>query len=169
MALNYEDKVAAVKNTLLKYNTTTAGYNLLAASLTAGSLNDDNIFTADIETLSIRANQFPCIFIRAVDKSEDFADIGVTGVGNNYKQAEMTLQIVGMYRKDGAYTDNATLYDEVYRLASNIENVFRQDMTMSGTAMWCQPVSTTFVGPFENNGVWIKGCEITLKAKYHFR
>ena len=81
----------------------------------------------------------------------------------------MTFQIVGMYRKDGAWTNNATLYDEVYTLASNIEAVLRENVTLGGTALWAQPETTNFIGPFENDGIWIKGVEVTLKARYHFR
>jgi hypothetical protein len=167
MALNYKDKISALKTMLVASNTITASVDL-SSSLTT-RIADDSIFTDDIEAKSIRATDFPCIFIRATDKTEDFATLGATGSSNNYKQADITYQVVGMYRKDGAWSDNATLFDEVYKLASNIENVLRNDITLGGSALWAQPETTSFTSPMENNGVWVKGVEITLKAKYHFK
>lgn len=167
MALDYKDKISALKAIFVAANTTTATVDL-SSSLTSRIL-DASIFSDDIETKSIKAHEFPCVFIRVTDKEEDFATLGATGNSNNYKQADITYQIVGMYRKDGAWSDNATLFDEVYKLASNIESVLRNDITLGGSALWAQPESTSFSSPMENNGIWIKGVEITLKAKYHFR
>jgi hypothetical protein len=167
MALDYKDKISALKAIFVAANTTTAAADL-SSSLTS-RIADDCIFTDDIETKSIKANEFPCVFIRVTDKTEEFATLGATGAASNYKQADITYQIVGMYRKDGAWSDNATLYDEVYKMASNIEGVLRNNVTLGNSAMWCQPETTSFVGPMENNGIWIKGVEVTLKAKYHFR
>lgn len=167
MPLNYEDKISALKSMFVAANTTTASVDL-SASLTS-RIPDDSIFVDDIETKGLQATEFPAIFIRAMGKEEDFATLGATGAANNYKQADITYQIVGLYRKDGAWSSNATLGGEVYRLASNIEGVLRNNVTLSGSALWSQPTSTNFVGPMENNGIWIKGVEVTLKAKYHFR
>ena len=167
MPLNYEDKVSALKTMFVSANTTTASVDL-SASLTS-RIPDTSIFTDDIETRALQADECPAIFIRVMSKDEDFATLGATGAANNYKQADITFQIVGLYRKDGAWSSNSTLGAEVYRLASNIEGVLRNNVTLSGSALWCQPTGTNFVGPMENNGIWIKGVEVTLKAKYHFR
>lgn len=167
MALDYKTKIAGLKAIFVAANTTTASVDLSSGLTTR--ISDDSIFTKDIETASIRATDFPCIFIRATDKSEEFATLGATGNANNYKQADITYQIVGMYRKEGAWSDNASLLDEVYVLASNIESVLRNNATLGGTALWAQPESTSFTSPMENNGIWLKGVEITLKAKYHFK
>lgn len=167
MPLDYKDKISALKAIFVTANTTTAAVDL-SSSLTS-RIADDSILTDDIETKSMRSTDFPCLFIRATDKDEEFATLGATGSANNYKQADITYQIVGLYRKEGAWSDNASLYDEVYKLASNIEGVLRNNVTLGGSAMWAQPEKTSFIGPMENNGIWVKGVEITLKAKYHFR
>ena len=61
------------------------------------------------------------------------------------------------------------LSKDVNQLADNIEGVIRQNMTLSGTAKWCNTPDTTFTGAFENNGIFVKGVLVNLQAKYFFK
>jgi hypothetical protein len=167
MPIDYKDHLATIKGILFNANTTTAAVDL-SASLTS-RVPDAGIFAGDIETKSIKAYEYPCVFVRAEDKSEEFVTMGITGGTGNYKQAEVTYNVVGLYRKEGMYSPNETLLEDVYNLARNIEAVFRGDVTLGGTCLWCNPETTDFIGPFENNGIWIKGVSVKLKVKYHFR
>lgn len=167
MALDYKDQLANLKAIFVAANTTTASVDL-SASMTS-RIPDAGIFAGDIETKSIKAYEYPCLFMRIDDKTEELVTMGVTGGTNNYKQAEVNYNIVGLYRKDGAYTTNEELMEEVYTMARNAEAVLRSNITLDGTCLWCNPETTDFIGPYENNGIWIKGFSVKLKAKYHFR
>lgn len=95
--------------------------------------------------------------------------MGSPGPSGNKKMAEVTYDIFGFYHKDGAYTQHTTVLNEIYRLAGNIEGVFQAEFTLSGTSLFCNPVKTEFFGPFQSNGVWVKGVLVELQAKYLFR
>lgn len=167
MAIEYKDHLETIKGILAAANTTTASVDL-SGSMTS-RIPDAGIFAGDIETKSIKAYEYPCIFVRAEEKSEEFVTMGVTGSTGNYKQAEVTYNIVGLYRKEGMYSPNETLMEDVYNMARNVEAVLRENVTLNGTCLWCNPETTDFIGPYENNGIWIKGFSVKLKAKYHFR
>lgn len=165
--IEYKDHLATIKGILVAANTSTASPDLSGSMTTR--IPDAGIFAGDIETKSIKAYEYPCVFVRAEDKNEEFVTMGVTGGTGNYKQAEVTYDIVALYRKEGMYSPNETLLEDVYNLARNIEAVIRGNVTLNGTCLWCNPESTNFIGPMENNGIWIKGVSIKVKAKYHFR
>ena len=67
MALNYKTKIAGIKSIFQSANTTTASVDLSSGLTTR--IATDSIFTDDIETRSIRAGEFPCVFIRVLDKT----------------------------------------------------------------------------------------------------
>lgn len=164
----YVNNLDAVVTLLKNSNTTSAAANL-SLSLTSGQIDNDNIVAHDIDIVSLRADRFPCISVRINNKSEDFATMGRTGVSGSLKTCDVSYDITAFYRKDGANEANADFMDDVYRIARNIEAALREDITLSGTALWAQPVRTDFVGPFENNGIWLKGVNIELAARYQFK
>ena len=77
--------------------------------------------------------------------------------------------MIGFYRKDGACGTQEQVLTELERFAGNIEGVFQAELTLSGTALWCQVKDTAFYGPFQNNEVWVKAIVCNLEARYHFR
>ncbi len=137
MPIDYKDHLATIKGILFNANTTTASVDL-SASLTS-RVPDAGIFAGDIETKSIKAYEYPCVFVRAEDKTEEFVTMGVTGGTGNYKQAEVTYNVIGLYRKEGMYSPNETLLEDVYNLARNIESVFRSNITLGGNLFMVQP------------------------------
>ncbi|MCK5358329.1 MAG: hypothetical protein KAJ48_08030 [Elusimicrobiales bacterium] len=167
MALDYNAKLTAIKNVFVNNNTTTSSVDL-GSGLTV-RVDDSNIRLADIDTVSLRAQDFPLVFIRVASKDEQFETLGNTGLGNNLKSCVINYDIVGMARKEGMHNTNDELSKDVNQLADNIEGVIRQNMTLSGTAKWCNTPDTTFTGAFENNGIFVKGVLVNLQAKYFFK
>lgn len=167
MPFDYATNVGAIYQALLDYNTTTASPNL-SANLTR-PVNSNNIYKNDPAIVGLRGDIYPAIFVRVNHKSEDFAGLGMTGPAGARKQAIVSYDVIGFYRKDGAHTPQSTVLVELERLAQNIEGVFQAEPTLSGTAMWCQAKETEFYGPFANDEMWIKAVVVNLEARYHFR
>ena len=168
MGFDYNARITNVVNALKDYNSATSSPDL-SANLTS-RIDDDNIFDRDISAGGTKKYRMPCIYVRIANKQEDFAGLGATGItGGARKEATVIFEIVGLYQKEGAWSTNDALMDEVYNLGANIENVLRQELTLSGTALWCQPLRTDFVGPFEGEGIHVKGVFVELEAKYHFK
>jgi len=165
MPFDYEANVAAVVQALTDHNTTTASPDLSSGMTT----RVQNIYSADPETVSKRADSFPAIFVRISTKDEEYASLGQTGPTGNKKMATVTYDVFAFYKKDGTYTQNQTLLTEVYRLAENIEGVFQAEMKLSNTALWCNPLRSEFFGPEIIQGVVVKGLLVELEAKYLFR
>jgi hypothetical protein len=165
MALDYASKLTALYNVISNANTTTAAVNLSTGLDSKVQL----VSKADPAIVNLKNYQFPAVFCNIESKTEDFDGIGGTGAGKALKSAEVTYRVVGLYKKYGASTSGEDLLADVYKLADNIEAVIREEYTLSGTASWCQPESTDFIGPFEGEGTLVKGCLITCKAKYYFK
>lgn len=165
MPFDYEANITAVYNVLANSNTTTATVDL-SSGLTS---RVKNIYKNDPATTSIREDSYPCIFVRISSKNEEFASLGGTGPGGNKKRATCVFDVIGLYHKDGAITAHSTVLNEVYKLAENIEGVFQQEYTLSQTALWCNPRRTEFFGPFQSEGVMVKGVLIELEGDYLFR
>lgn len=165
MAFSYENSLLAIKSVLDAHNTNTAS-PYLSSSMTSKVLN---VYTNDPAIVGLRGDIYPAIFVRVNRKTEDFAGMGDTGPLGARKQCDVEYDVIGFYRKDGAYGSQAQVMLELERMAANIEGVFQSEITLSGTALWCQPKQTSFYGPFQNNEVWIKAVVVNLEAKYHFR
>lgn len=165
MPFDYEANIGAVYNALLNANTTTASVDL-SSGLTS---RVKNVYKNDPAVTSVRADSYPCIFVRITSKDEDFGSLGATGVAGNKKLATCSFDVIGLYHKDGVAGAHATVLNEVYKLAENIEGVFQNNLTLSNTAMWCNPKRTEFFGPFQSEGVFVKGVLIQLDARYLFR
>lgn len=167
MALDYNANLTAIKTIFTTFNDTTATVDL-SGGLTV-RIEDRNIRVADIDTVSLRAQDFPLLFIRVSSKEEDHETIGNTGLSGGRKSAIVSYDVVGMTRKDGAHNTNDELSADVYQLAENIEAVIRENITLSGTASWSNTPNTTFTGAFENSGIWVKGVLVSLDAKHFFK
>lgn len=165
MPYAYKDKVEAVVNALNDANTTTATVDL-SSKLTS---RVKNVFMNDPSVVSVRADSYPCIFVRISSKDEEFASLGTTGPSGNLKHAATVFDLIGLYHKEGASSSHSTVLNEIYQLAENIEGVFQEELTLSGTSLFCNPRRTEFFGPFQSEGVWVKGVLIELEAKYLFR
>lgn len=165
MPFSYANNVTAVYNALTAYNTTTASPDL-SANLTT---RVRNVYKNDPAIVGLRGDIYPAVFVRVNRKSEDFAGLSATGPAGARKRATVDYDVIGFYRKDGAYGTQAQVLTELENLAGNIEGVFQQETTLSATAMWCQVTETNFYGPFSNDEVWIKAVVCNLRAEYHFR
>lgn len=165
MPFDYEANLTAVSNVLTNSNTTTSTVDLSSGLTTRVR----NIFRNDPGTVSVKLNDYPCLFVRIFSKDEEFASLGVTGPNNNRKFATCRYDVIGLYHKDGSHTAHSSVLTEIYRLAENIEGVFQQELTLSGTALWCQPIRSEFFGPFQSEGQFVKGVVVQLDARYLFR
>ena len=165
MPFDYEANTLAVANTLTNANTTTATVDLSSGLTTRVR----NIYRSDPAIVGLRGDIYPAVFVRVNRKEEEFAGLGATGPAGARKQATVSYDVIGFYRKDGGRQSQADVLVELERFAENIEGVFQQETTLSGTAMWCQVKQTDFYGPFQNDESWIKAIVCSLDARYHFR
>ena len=165
MPFDYEANVGAVYNVLTNANTTTATVDLSSGLTTRVK----NVYRNDPGIVGLRGDIYPAVFVRVNKKTEDFAGMGPTGPAGARKQATVEYDVIGFYRKDGAYGTQQQVLIELERLAGNIEGVFQAEYTLSGTAMFCQAMETNFYGPFSRDEVWIKAVVVTLEAHYFFR
>ncbi|HDY90405.1 MAG TPA: hypothetical protein ENH82_20080 [bacterium] len=165
--LDYQTNLDAVMQALKDHNTTTASPDL-SGSLTTRILQE-NIFADDPEIVFKKRRDFPSIFVRISNKDEDFSGIGAPGPLGVRKQADVTYDIIGIYGKDGGYTTHGGLLNEIYKMAQNIEAVFQAEHKLSNTALWVNPITTDFLGPFDIDGGWAKTVLVQLTARYHFR
>ena len=162
---DYKANTLAIANVLTNANTTTAAVDLSGGLTTRVK----NVYRNDPEVVDMRGDVYPAVFVRINRKEEDFEGLGVTGTNGAFKKAVATYDIIGFYRKDGANSAHANVLLELEVLAKNIEAVLQNEMTLSGTALWCQPVNTEFIGPYGGDNMWIKGIRVELSARYHFR
>jgi hypothetical protein len=131
MSFNYVDSLQAIVNALSDYNTLTA-----SPDLSDGLVHRiKSIVSDDVDIASIRGDSFPMIFVKILDKQEAFETMGRTGATGNKKSCLVNYEICGVYRKDNAYDTGTDLVKNVYKLAQNIEGVFEQELTLSGTAL----------------------------------
>lgn len=162
----YGTNLTALYTCLYNHNTTTASPDLSSGLTTR--IPKTSIFKADPEAVGIRNYEFPQVFIRINSKAEDFAGLGNTGPTGCRKQADVTYEVVGMVKKEGAWNTNENQLNEIYLLARNIEGVLQSELTLSNTALWCNAGRTDFIGPFEGQGIWVKGVSVEVVAKYMF-
>jgi len=164
---DYDSKLDAVINALKTYNTTTASPDL-SASMTS-RIDSDNIFAYEPDNASLRGDRYPAIYASLVGADEEFIDIGETGSTRASKYKTVTFAVVGLYKKEGFASDYSALPPEIFNMARNIEAVFRKELTLSGTAMWCGVTKTDFTPAIGNGETWVKGVVIELEAKYLFK
>lgn len=165
MPFDYEAKLTAVYNSLINANTLTSGFDLSSGLTTRVK----NVFKNDPAVTSIKSMDYPCVFVRIQNKEEEFGSLGTTGIAGNSKLGTCNYDVIGLYHKDGVIGLHSTVLNEVYKLAENIEGIFQNNLTLSDTAMWCNPKRTEFFGPFMSGGVFVKGVLVQLEARYFFR
>jgi len=161
----YHDNITAVVNALRDYNTTTSTPDISDGI----STRVKDVYSNNPRVFGIRFDLLPAIFVWAEGADEEYASLGTTGSTGNRKEKNARYNILGIYRKEGGIGTHADALEEVYKLAGNIESVFAQETTLSGTALWCNPAVTEFLEPGLLGGVWAKGVLIHLEARYHFR
>lgn len=165
-AFNYSGKLENVYNALCDANTTTA-----AADLSEGMTERvKNIVMDDPNVRKAKDADHPMIWIWMEDCSQAFDEIGGAGLSAGVtKRKTVNYRILATIHKPGMISEHATGLGEIYKLADNIETVFRTEFDLSGTAMWCNPAETTFLGPVDLGGSYIKGVSIRLETEYLWR
>jgi len=168
MPFDYETNAVAVRTVLTNANTTTSNPDL-SSGLTRRVVT---ISIRDPEVTSIRWDELPAVYIRIASGEEDFASLGQPGPAatNVVKFKDVNYEIWGMWMRDGSHSQYDDAITEMYRMAENIEGVFQRNYNISGTALWCNPRSTSF-GTFtpQADGARISLVLIDLKARHTFR
>lgn len=168
MPLDYEANIGAVVNALQDYNTTTASPDLSSGLTTR--VDNNYVVQGNLELSGQQSIKLPAVYVRIIDSDEEGAGLGETGPSLNKKFKTIRYEIVGLYRREGIGSTISDLMTEVYRFAENIEGVFQAEFDLSGTALWCHPVNTTFSTPLQHDtGAWVMGTRINLEARYLFR
>lgn len=166
MPFDYADNIQAVLNCLTDHNTTTASPDLSASVTTRVVTISDE----DPKVTSLRSDDYPAIFVNYRTADEDFGELGQTGPTRGRKFKEVNFDLFVLNKREGQVSRNNSLKREMYNLARNVEGVFQAELTLSGTALWCNAQATDFVGPVQGeNGVMVHGVLIALRARYHFR
>lgn len=163
---DYQTNVAAVKNALEDYNTTTSTPSLK----TDMSTTVQTIEVNDPDKVGIQLRNLPALYIRIRDASEGAAAFGPTGPGSNKvrKYKEVRYEIFGLYKKEGMRETTEDHLQHIYKLAQNTEAIFQAEYQLSGTALWCHPERTDF-GDALIDGDIVKGFRLDLRARYLFR
>jgi len=164
MPFDYITNLNAIVNVLEEHNTTTASPDLSEGL----STRVKSIMKDDWNVVSTKRLDFPLIYVRIKEKAEQYDALGATGSTGRMKRASVQYDLIGLYAQDGIYSPHADILTELYTLAGNIEGVLQQEFTLSNTCLWCNPEATAF-DEINNNGKWVKGVAIKLKAEYLFR
>jgi hypothetical protein len=165
VSFDYIAKLTSVYNVLADANTTTAAVDL-SEGLTE---RIKNIVKDDPRVRSAKDNEHPFVWVWLEDTSQEFAEIGPDSQGRVTKRKKVNYRILATIHKPGMIATSAQGLDEVYQLADNIENVFQKEYDLSGTALWCNPAATEFLGPLDMGGSYIKGVTIRLETEYLWR
>lgn len=163
---DYLGKLTNVYNAINDANTTTALADLsegMRSRVKTIVMDDPNVRRAkDID--------HPMIWVWMDDASQQFDEIGGGGLTSGVtKRKTVNYRILATVHKPGMLAEHSTGLEEIYKLADNIETVFRTEFSLSGTAMWCNPAETNFLGPVDLGGSYIKGVSIRLEAEYLWR
>jgi len=152
----------------LRGHNTITGSPFLSSSLTT-LIPKHMVLNDDPESRGLRNDEYPAVFVRLLNSSEEFSGIGQTGLNRARKQKTAIFEILGFYRREGTEQTNEALMRECYQMAENLEAVLRTEYTASGTALWIQPKTTDFLGPFNNGTSWVKVVQMQIEAMYHFK
>lgn len=152
---------------LQDYNTTTAS-PYLSQSLSTKIL-DENIMAGDPEVLFTPNQELPAIYVRVLSKEASHVAIGPSGPSGHRKECDIVFEIVGLYGREAGYQSPQDTTNEVYKMAQNIEGVLEAEYRLSNTAMWTNPGTATFQGPFDVSGGHMKTVAIELTTKYQYR
>lgn len=163
---DYIGKLTNVYNVLCDANTTTA-----AADLSEGMAERvKNIVMDDPNVRKAKDSDHPMIWIWMEESKQDFDEIGGAGISSGAtKRKTVNYRILATVHKPGMTAEHSAGLEEIYKLADNIETVFKAEFDLSGTAMWCNPAETNFLGPVDLGGSYIKGAFIRLETEYLWR
>jgi len=156
MALNLITFGDSLKNLIEKNNTTTSSYNISAG------LNEKvkQVVRGYHEIKPILNINFPSVFVELNNKQEEFAQLGRTDRRNislNYNIVGVTDY--GLGQPDGREASD----DEMIRLSSNLESLFRTFPKLSNTTQVLQAlVSNVNYDVSESNDTYNSIVEITL-------
>lgn len=162
---DYLGTIDAIVGVLNAANTTTAAAYLSSGlSTTVQMVRDD-----DPEIVNLAKMKMPAVFVRVSDKDSEATSVGRTGPTGNRREATISWDIIGIIQKQGVLNTQKSLLRSVYQLAQNIESVFENNQTLSGTALWCDPNATTFSEPVSRGSFIFKGCKVSLKSHHLYR
>lgn len=165
MGFPYNRVVDAITSVLSAANTTTSATYLSTDLSSKVELIEDN----DHETINIGVVKLPAVFVRVQARDGEFASLGDTGPTGNKRRATVTFEVVGIMRKEGILNTYRSLVRDTAFFARNIESVFENNITLSGTVLWCDPARTQFSVPVLEGSSVFKACMIQLNATTLYR
>lgn len=133
-----------IKSLLDTANTTTGS----PIDLSDGMTNRiEKIVEINVEKIPIQPSFFPCITMFYDGKTIALQDIAKNMI-NSKRRAEIDLKIIGIVWLDDINTSNYQLKDladnECEQLMENIEQVLRNDPTISGNVNWAYATNVTY-------------------------
>lgn len=144
----YKDAIIA----LLRANMATLNLNLTEGTFTQSA----QIVGGNPVTVPVPNSLYPIIMVDYVSKTEDFLNIGNAG----RKRPVIIYRVFGITRKLTSAND---ANDEIGLLAGNIEGIFRDNIDISGTVLYSQPITTDF-GLMEDKSVYVNIVAIDLQV-----
>lgn len=162
---DYTRVLDAIVSVLEASNTSTAAAFLSMSMSTAVVLIKDD----DPEVINLAHMKLPGVFVRIADKQGEATSLGATGVTGNRREADVSFEIIGIVKKTGILNNQKNLLRDVYKLAQNIEAVIENNQTLSGTALWCNPGSTSFSVPVAGENSVMKACMVRVSSHHLYR
>ena len=133
-----------IKSLLDTANTTTGSPIDLSDSMTNRVAK---ILELNVEKIPIQPSFFPCITMFYEGKTVELRDIAKNMI-NGKRRADIDLKVIGIVWLDDINTANYELKDladnECEQLMENIEQVLRNDPTISGNVNWAATTDVTY-------------------------
>lgn len=114
------------------------------------------ITSGDPSNIPIQVDNYPALMVQLLSKSEDFEQIG-----RRVKDVTVSFNIYALVQLSRG-SDESDL--DVQNLARNIDTVFRANVTLSGTVLFCNPISTQFDTAF-SDGIYLSAALTVLECK----
>jgi hypothetical protein len=165
MGFPYNRVTDAITSVLSTANTTTSATYLSTDLSSKVQLIQDD----DYDTINIGVLKLPAVFVRTQTKDSEFASLGETGPLGHKRKGTVIFEVVGIMRKEGILSTRRSLARDVNNFARNIESVFENNITLSGTVLWCDPTKTQFSVPVADGSTIFKACMIQLNATTLYR
>jgi len=138
--------------TLLRANMAALNTSLTEGTFTANT----QIVGGNPITIPVPLSIYPIIMVDYVSKTEDFLNIGNSG----RKRPTLIYRVFAVARKTTSAND---ANDEIGILTGNIEGVFRDNIDISGTVLYSQPINADF-GLMEDKSVYVNVVAIDLQV-----
>ena len=137
MAFDMETVRTALINALIANTATIAG------SLTAGVVNA--IKRGAPSTQPVGLNQYPAIWVAYAGKAEDWAELGPSARRTIRPRLRIVGAVMGTAESNAAGgSSHVTAESQAATMADNIENVIRDNITLSQTVAWIKPTNTEY-------------------------